>query len=230
MTELTATVSEIRRLAPNTLEVDFSLPAAAPFPFKAGQFVQFSIGGLWRSYSIVTQPPGSGSLTFCIGIVEGGRASAYFGRDIKIGDELLLRGPSGVFTFTDFSRDALFVATGVGIAPFLSMARDMLARGYRKQLELLFGVRSQSESFYFDELGSLAGRYPNFTFRPCLSRPESSWQGFSGRVTAWLGRHPAAYLGRIAYVCGGMGAVKDVRQLLLSQGFPQKDLKLELFT
>lgn len=229
MQEYRTQVAKKTHLTAQTVELELELTEPKGMAFVPGQFVQFKVGEVWRSYSITSLPERVPSLTFCIGLIPGGLGSAFIER-LAQGDEVTVRGPSGVFVLDDFSRPACFVATGVGVAPFLSIIPDALSRGYAQPLTLVFGVRSQADAFYFDRLGELERRYKNFQFVPTLSQPRGDWPGAVGRVTAYLEAAVGSLSGRVFFICGGMAMVKDTRQLLLTLGCNPKDIKLELFS
>lgn len=229
MQEYRTRVARKTRLTGQTVELELELVEPEEMAFVPGQFVQFKVGELWRSYSITSLPERGRTLSFCIGLIPGGAGSDFVER-LAAGDEVAVRGPGGVFVLSDFSRPACFVATGVGVAPFLSIIPDALARGFSQPLTLVFGVRSQVEAFYFDRLAEIGRRYPNFQFVPTLSQPEGQWPGAVGRVTAYLEANFSSLEGRVFFICGGMAMVKDTRQLLLNLGCGPKDIKLELFS
>jgi NAD(P)H-flavin reductase len=112
------------------------------------------------------------------------------------------------------------VATGTGIAPFVSMARAGVS-GFI----LLHGVRVQSE-LYYAKLFELAAK----GYIPCLSGnggTSSVENQFSGRVTDYLKRHlpPDDY---DFYLCGRNDMIRDVT-LLVDDCFPGSRVYSEIF-
>jgi NAD(P)H-flavin reductase len=124
-----------------------------------------------------------------------------------IGSRFHFAGPYGYFLFRPSIKQAVFVATGTGIAPFVSMARSK-SRGF----VLLHGVSTCSELYYKPLLKSMVQHYI-----PCVSDDMpgqySSGEGFSGRVTQYLERHlePGAY---DFYLCGKQEMIKDVMLII----------------
>src|SRR6187549_2413054 len=95
---------------PTTRRFWIELPSVENFDFKPGQFVTLDLpihekpNKRWRSYSIASWPD-----------------------EIKVGSEIVLRGPQGVFVLPDpIDKDLYFICTGTGIAPFRSMAHHIL--------------------------------------------------------------------------------------------------------
>ena len=230
MQEFETKISSIKNLTAHDIELVVELQSPASVVFQAGQFMQFKIGEVYRSYSISCMPNiVNNSLQFCIGLFETGVGSNFF-RQAKVGDIIDMRGPFGVFVFKDFNRNVTFVATGVGVAPFSSIIPDMLTKGYSGNVKLLFGVRHEEDIFYFDKFSHLSSLYPNFKFLPMLSRPKSHWPGETGRVTNYLDAHFQNLKDNLFYVCGGMEMIKDTRAILLKNNHPTKEIKLEIFT
>ncbi len=226
---LTAEIISKEPLAPNVLDFRVRLVEPSAVVFKAGQFMIFDVGKTGRAYSIVSAPTDRLSeLHFCIQIIPGGVGSTFV-QGLKVGDSFTMRGPFGIFTVDDFERDAFFVATGVGIAPFKAMITDMLARGYKRSVHLLFGLRQEADIFYHNDFVELSRQHPNFIFLPSFSQPSAAWQGLAGRVTSFLEQNYAQFGQCKFYVCGGRDMVKDTRTLLLERGYPPTDIKVEVF-
>ena len=174
---------------------DVELERPPGFRFSAGQSIRIIIGDAARDYSLAGAPS-SGSLALCVRLVEGGAISPFLAQ-APPGASLTFTGPHGVFTLPESPRPMLWAATGVGVAPFLSMVRAGAA-GFT----LLHGVRRGDELFYRRELEAAAARYV-----PCVSR-ETVPGCFPGRVTAWA----AANLAPGEYdilLCGNRRMVRD---------------------
>ena len=138
------------------------------------------------------------------------------------GDEILyMQRPAGRFTLSRTSQpDAVCVATGTGLAPFVSMARTAW-RGYQetgqvdRRLTIVHGVSYADQLGYREELERMAAD-PGFglVYIPTVSRPDSDpnfadgmgrgrandtvrlicGQEMSGRVEPWLADEPLAAL------------------------------------
>ena len=190
-------------LSTTVFEVELERPPV--FSFRAGQSVRVYMNGEGRDYSLASGPA-ERSLRLCVRLVEGGVVSPFLAT-APAGASLELSGPRGLFSFAPSPRPVVWAATGVGIAPFLSMARDGAA-GFT----LLHGVREAVELFCRDELGASASRLV-----PCVSR-ETAPGCFHGRVTDWA----AANLGPGAYdfsLCGNRRMVGDFT-VLVDERFP----------
>lgn len=221
-------IKEVKLLTMHTCELVVELVDPPEINFMAGQYMQFKIGEILRSFSIIDIPDRNRTLKFCIGLYEHGVASDFL-RKAKVGSDLEMQGPMGNFTVEDFGKNYFFVATGVGVAPFVSIIPDMLGRGYDKKLHLLFGVRHEEDVFFFDRFSHLHNLYPNFTFTPIVSRPKYHWPGEHGRVTTYIDIAYEYYRDYIFYISGAEAMVKDMRELLLKKGHSLDNIKLEIF-
>ena len=138
-----------RWLSPTTFELTLERPAG--FDFQPGQRVRLGSGPNEREYSIAAAP-GDPDVVLCIRRVGSGGGSAWLST-AGIGTELRGSGPHGYFTFKPSPRPAIFVATGTGVAPFVSMARAG-TRGFT----LLHGVKRAEDLIYRDMLSTSAQR------------------------------------------------------------------------
>jgi len=225
----TATLLEKKEVAKNVFELRFSKPES--FDFTPGQFVQFLIPNgekhTSRSYSI-SSVSSDDYLEFCIKFLPDGMASQYF-QAMGIGAQLEFRGPLGRFIVDENSHDHYFVATGVGLAPIMSMIRSLLdTNKLDHPVRLLFGVRDEDDIFWEDKLKELKQKNSLFDYTITLSQPKPTgrWQGLKGRVTDHILHH----LGKHRfYLCGSAAMVKDIRTVLIENGVDAKDIHFEIF-
>lgn len=126
----------------------------------------------WRSYSIANPCTEGRQVEFCISFKEGGAASQFYFSDVREGDTIRCKGPEGNFTLPDHSGMPLtMVCTGTGIAPFRAMLSDIANRGHQyASVDLIFGVRNESEILYRKEIALWCSTIPRFRAIICLSR------------------------------------------------------------
>jgi ferredoxin-NADP reductase len=211
------------------------LPAMEQFDFKPGQFVTLDLpihekkNKRWRSYSIASAPDGTNIFELIIVLVEDGLGTPYLFTQIKIGDELTLRGPVGVFTLPeDLNNDLFLVCTGTGIAPFRSMVNYI----HQKQISfstinLIFGTRTQKELLYFEEMKKLNTDMSNFHYIPCLSR--ETWDGKSGYVHAVYQELAKGNAAANFMLCGWKNMIDDARKNLAEMGYDKSHIHFELY-
>jgi ferredoxin-NADP reductase len=220
-----------RDLAPGVRHFEFDLPSVERFGFVPGQFMSLTAGigedEITRAYSIASAPDAN-RFALCLNEVEGGRFSPHlFG--MTPGDEVTCHGPYGSFIFKRPASDSLLVATGTGIAPFRSMLQERLGQDREHRFTLIFGVRHEYGLLYREEWEAVAREYPNFDFRPTLTRPADGWTGGTGRVQG----HVLEVLGERrdmdVYICGLKEMVNDVRALLKEKGVDRKRVVYERY-
>jgi len=228
---LRATVVEFHDIAPEVRHFVFEVPEVQQLYFKPGQFVSFNemVKGkkITRPYSIVSLPDGN-RFELCLNLVQDGIFTPHlFG--MKPGESIEMSAPLGFFVIRDPAKEAVFIATGTGIAPFRAMTPDYLSHPYANRLTLLFGVRHEPTIYYRDDFAALAGQYPNFRFWPTLSRPEPSWTGRTGHVQSHLLETIDERRDLDVYICGLKAMVDDVRAILKGLGFDRKQIIFEKY-
>ncbi len=219
-----ARVEQVRDLTHDVRELVLRLLDPPKIDFKAGQFVSFEVmhprlhRPVTRPYSIVSPPSRPEFITLLFNLVPGGPGSTYL-FSLRTGDETRFKGPAGAFYVRDDpARDLLFVATGTGIAPFRSMIEDRLERGFERRITLYWGLRSERDVYYQNELDPLAKRHPNFAFVITLSRPQAQWTGEIGRVTKLVEERVTSVKNLAVYLCGNSGMIADVSALVNKKG------------
>lgn len=137
---------------------------------------------------------------------------------LKPGDKLIVSEPFG--TFTQVSDDAVYVAAGTGIAPFMSRIRS----GKGSNPTLIHGV-SFSEFFYYSDFleNNLWKRYVQ-----CCSRCQHD-DYFQGRVTDFLKQWKNLNPTKKYYLCGSAEMVVDTRDVLISRGVPFGNINAEIY-
>jgi ferredoxin/flavodoxin---NADP+ reductase len=178
-----------------------------PVPdFRAGQFVTLGVQFpdedrmTYRAYSISSPPEEKRYFELYIKWttkpVMGKLTSALFG--MKEGDTLYWRKPAGAFTIEDKkadgtpdSRRLVLVASGTGLAPFISYVLHLKSIGSKREIVLLHGAKYAQELGYRDILEKMAGGDSlNFKYLPTVSRPDHElsrgWRGSTGRVETLL--------------------------------------------
>jgi benzoate/toluate 1,2-dioxygenase reductase subunit len=204
-------------ISQDTFEIRFSRPA--PFQFVPGQRVRFIQGDVERDYTPTSSPEEYG-IDFLVRSVKGGAFSSVLA-SAREGDPFRFSGPHGYFRFYPSEHMPVFIATGTGIAPFVSMAKTGV-----KDFILLHGVR-RSLDLYYEPLFRKTARL----YVPCLSAlrdPRETVPGaFAGRVTKYLADQmtPGAY---DFYLCGRGDMIRDVI-LLVDQKFPDSLVYTETF-
>ncbi len=229
-----ARVSRIETLTPTIKGFWFELEAGAKLDFQAGQYVNLHLpdGSASRAFSLANRP-GQAELELNIRRVPGGQVTTYLHDQLQVGDRLTLSGPYGRFFVRESAGlPTLFIAGGSGLSSPRAMILDLLARGSRLPITLIYGARSRAELYYHEEFLALVEEYSAFTYLPVLSDEpaESGWNG------AWGLAHDAArahfegdFRGHKAYLCGPPAMIEACIATLMQGRLFEEDIYTEKF-
>jgi ferredoxin--NADP+ reductase len=215
-----------------------------PTPFEPGQYMTIGVmvdGKIvQRPYSVASPPfsAGSDGYEFYVRSVMGGTFTPLLWR-LPIGHKMRMIGPKGKFMLQPGDeRTHIFISSGTGNAPFVSMMRQMLHDGDSRNVVFLNGVSYANELGYKDVLEDWerTGEFP-VTFIPTVSRPNdpanADWMGRTGRVEMILapvleelGLTPA---NSVAYLCGNPDMIIAAEQTFLERGYPEDQVHKELY-
>ena len=212
------------------------------FRFRAGQFTKLGVtkadgSTVWRAYSVVSSPYDEFLEFFSI-VVPGGEFTSELSW-LKVGDTLMVeRQAYGYLTLDRFidGRDLWLLATGTGVAPFLSILQDFEVWEKFERIVLVYSAREARELAYQDliaDLGQreyLAEHVHKLTYIPIVTREHVSG-ALNGRITTLI---ESGELERAAGVelspehsrvmlCGNPQMIDDTRKLL-----KERNLQLSL--
>jgi len=153
---------EVQTLTPNLFTLRTSRDPG--FRFTAGQFARLGVRKpsgciVWRAYSMVSAPHDE-FLDFFSIVVPDGEFTSELSR-LEVGDELLVdKQAFGFLTLDRFpdGRDLWLLATGTGIAPFLSILQDFEAWQRFERIILVYSVREERELAYQQLIAELPQR------------------------------------------------------------------------
>jgi len=218
----------------------FRIRPDGPAPvFEPGQYLTLGIvveGRLiCRPYSTSSAANTTDELEFLIRLVPGATFTPLLWA-LPRGARLRLGPPKGLFRLErGDTRSHLFVATGTGLAPFMSMVRTSLASAHPRRAIVVHGVSRMPELAYRAELATIARDRPNVVYRPVLSRPpttaDGQWLGDIGRLDTALGpicdELALAPADTVAYICGNPAMITAASALLIGRGFPAAAIRSE---
>jgi len=206
----------------------FHFERPAGFAHQAGQNALFSLAGESRTLSIASAPH-EPRLT-----VATRMRDSTFKRALKNaapGLEVGIDGPAGMMVLhEDASRPAVFLAGGIGITPFLAMARDAAHRRLPHRIALFYANRRPQDAAFLEELGALEQRNPNYQLISTMSEPPAGWKGETGFISrAMLERHLAEPLKPVYYFAGPPAMAMAMQALLGEIGVAEADMRSEEF-
>ena len=214
-----------------------------PVSFEAGQYLTIGVESngklVQRPYSVASSPREMDEgYEYYVRLVTGGMFTPLLWR-LDVGQGMSMKGPKGKFVLEpQDDRTHVFISSGTGIAPFISMMKTLLHDGGPRRAVVLHGASYEHDLGYREllEAWQAEGTYP-LTYVPTVSRPgspeNSRWGGRVGRVEAIV---PAVYDeldltpdDSIAYLCGNPDMISAVEATLRERGFPEAQVKKELY-
>lgn len=220
-------------------------------PFTPGQFLELGLPALptpadvnsprarrglgprltRRAYTIIAAPDGGATVAFLLARVEGGKLTPRLW-EVPVGGRVWMSTqPKGTFTLAPVApqRLVLMIASGTGLAPFVSMWQHHAGNPPWRRCVLLHQARTQADLAYRHELLELARTDARLQYVPVLSREpdDRGYTGIRGKVTQLLTPARFAQLTgealdptRVqAYLCGNPGMIEVVRTALTDAGF-----------
>jgi predicted ferric reductase len=140
------------------------LPKRGKVQYKPGQFAFFRFPykkGLQEHPFTIASSPSDNRLTVSV------KNLGDFTKDLgglKAGDEIIMDGPYGAFSYLEHPEEKgiLFFAAGIGITPAMSMIRHMRAKQELRPITLVWQLRTLEEAVFLEELESFAGESDHF--------------------------------------------------------------------
>ena len=224
----------IAKLADRIWELDLEPEAGtAPLPYRAGQFVWMTVGAkrfplFDHPFSIADSPRRAGMSLI---VKEVGDFTRTVGT-LPIGTPIGVDGPYGTFTLQRHPAEAvLLIAGGVGIAPIMSLLRDLVARCDPRPVRVAYAVGTPANFACLAELEA-AKAVLDLQVMLVSEDWEEGWTGESGyldrtKLSGLLeGLDPAR---TVALICGPGPMVTAVSDALLDLGLPMQNVVFERF-
>jgi ferredoxin/flavodoxin---NADP+ reductase len=184
-----------------------------------------------RAYSIASSPNERDFIELLVVRVETGKLTPRLwlmdvGSRVWMDDQI-----SGRFTLESIppGKDIVMVATGTGVAPFVSMLRTHVDEPPWRRVVLVNGVRYVADLGYRAEFEQMARAHANMRYIPLVSREAegASWTGLRGRVQQVLEPHAFESLTGFSLdpahchvmLCGNPDMITSVQADLEHRGF-----------
>jgi ferredoxin/flavodoxin---NADP+ reductase len=207
-------IKEIKEIAGGSFLFSFK----RDFDFVPGQVIGINIGEIQpaRLYSIASGNQEK-DIKILFNIKDDGYLTPLLAR-CKAGDSIQVSPPFG--NFTSKEKEAYWIASGTGIAPFASMIFSGMSEGKI----LIHGSRFLSD-FYFQS--EIAPVMKNEYIRCCSA--ESGEGVYSGRLTQYLKDLESLPADKKYYLCGSPEMVVDTRDILINKGIPYESIVAEIY-
>lgn len=229
------TLTKRTEVADGTWELEFDLHGAA-IQFAAGQYCRIELPTLdrgdrkaSRKFSIVNAPHDNRHLVVATRAGLSGYKCTLCA--LLPGAPATVRKIKGSFVLPERpSRPLVLVAGGIGIAPFISMLRDLDQHDRLTDVSLLYFNRTPASSAYLPELEEMAARRPGFRLVLSMTR-HPAWTGTTSQLDAeLLARHFDVPEAQDYFVVGSPAMVAAARRTLDGSGVPAGQVHYEDFS
>ncbi|HWR14140.1 MAG TPA: FAD-dependent oxidoreductase [Terriglobales bacterium] len=224
-------------VAAGTMAFHFRKPDG--FQFRAGQAIDVTLidppetdaEGNTRAFSIASAPSDPDL------VIATRMRNSAFKRVLKVagpGLKVKLDGPTGSLTLhKNSNKSAVFLAGGIGITPFRSMARDAASQKLPHEIFLFYSNRRPVDAAFLQELQQLQRTNPHFHLVATMTKTDKSqlnWSGDTGYLTAEkLQQHLSVLQGPIYYIAGPPSMVAAMRTMLIEAAVDEDDIRTEDF-
>ena len=183
-----------------------------------------------RAYSIASSS-NEDAIEFYITLVHSGHLTPRL-FDLSIGDRVWMgKKAVGMFTLDEIepSKNVVLIATGTGVAPYMSMLRSNALKRTGK-IVVIHGAANSWDLGYSSELKLLASMFPNFHYHPTITEPDKEPSGWDGDIRfigdIWESKlvdelietKPLPENSDI-FLCGNPKMVHGMREMLYKDGF-----------
>ena len=224
-------------VAKGTMAFQFEKPRN--FIFKAGQYIELSLSGahpeeangLTHTFSIASSPSEEEL------VVTTRMRNTIFKNALSrlpIGSGVRIEGPMGSFSLhNNTARPAVFIAGGIGVAPFLSIIIHATGEKLRHEIFLFYANRHLEDAAFINVLWQLERTNPRFRFVPIVTRATSNngWKGETGHIRSdMLLTQVKVLRGPIYYIAGPPTMVEAARRTLSEVDVEADDIRTEEFS
>jgi len=235
------TLKDRKEIAEGTMAFRFEKPSG--WAFKAGQYLDMTLldpsetdsEGNVRSFSIASAPHEE---TLMVATRMRDTAFKRVLRAMPFGTAVKIEGPSGdLILQDDIARSAVFLAGGIGVTPFRSIAHWAAKEKLPNRIVLFYSNRRPEDAPFLAELQSLEKDNPKYRLIASMTEMEKShraWSRETGLINQeMLGRHLKGAASPIYYIAGPPAIVKGLHEMLhemLSKaGINDNDIRAEEF-
>ncbi|NTU98520.1 hypothetical protein HGA64_00725 [Candidatus Falkowbacteria bacterium] len=210
----------INQISPSVNEVVLR-PDSQPIAYMPGQFVFISFDQPgFKEIHPFTISSAEGDLT--ITVKKLGDYTAGIGA-LRVGTLAKIEGPFGVFSYLNSqNKKQVWVAGGIGVTPFLSMARSLPDKS-EHDIDLFYCTKNESEAVFIDELKSIADSRPWFRLHPFYSAD-------SGKISVQkIGEIIGGIESRDYFLCGPVAMMSTIKKQLIDSNIPKNAVHSEEF-
>ena len=190
---------------------------------------------LQRPYSIASATSQLQQFEFYISQVKSGQLTPRL-FNLNPGDRLFVsKRIVGVFTLADTpeNQDIVMIATGTGMAPYISFLRSYLIARPESKMAVIQGAAKQWDLGYYSELSFLENTFKNLFYIPTLTEADETWSGHQLWIEEILENNILKNEAGIEidskkthfFLCGNPKMVENVSEWLYKRGYTKHSRK-----
>jgi len=190
---------------------------------------------LQRPYSIASTTTQLQQFEFYISQVKSGQLTPRL-FNLNPGDRLFVSNRIvGVFKLAETPEncDIVMIATGTGMAPYVSFIRSYLTSRPESRMAVIQGAAKQWDLGYFSELSFLDNSFENLTYIPTLTEADETWNGHKLWIEELLEKEILKKEGGIEidpekthfFLCGNPKMVENVSAWLFDRNYTKHTRK-----
>ena len=201
------------------------------FSFQPGQYMFIAPGtdtSILTKHLTISSSPSDPYLEVTKGST--GHPYAESLRNLKTGDEVVIWGPFGEFTFQgEFSKVA-FIAGGIGITPLWSMIRHATEMLYDTDITLLYSAKTEANILFRERMTDVAAANLHLSMVLTLTDPAPGWTGHTGRIDrAMIEQAIPDWPERVFFTSGPLAMVDAMLAILRGMNVPEDHIRYEYF-
>ncbi|NEM92241.1 FAD-dependent oxidoreductase [Galbitalea soli] len=206
---------------------EFSFRPIRPLRFEAGQYLELNlphrgadVRGVRRTFSIASAPTDTGIVSIGLRVYERTSSFKRALMQLEPGATISATSVGGDFVLpADPAAPLLFVASGIGITPYVSQLRELAATGEKRDLVLVWANSSADDLPYGDALAAAGHRVLLVAPHPPAVLP-AHWEylGRGGLTAELLTRAVPDAASRHAFLSGPPALVHALRPALRRAG------------
>ena len=192
--------------------------------FKSGQYLEWTIGGVPydnrgnRRFFTIASAPEDETIALATRFSDNSSAFKKTLAELPVGAVIHASSLAGDFTTPKDKRKKLaFLAGGIGVTPFASMARHSIASGESRDAVLLYSSKTENEVAYKDVFTNASRCGWRTVYRIGAIDPEL------------IKREVSDYSERIFYISGPPGMVNAMKSMLIGLGVSRFNIKTDFF-
>ena len=187
---------------------------SAVFSIRAGE-----VSNQFHPFSITSSPKEDELRITVKGVGDYTRAL----RELEAGALAIVEGPYGEFSHRHLpDRTQIWIAGGIGVTPFLSMARS-LEEDEELRADIYYAVETDEEALFLDELETIATRREGLRVIPVIREKV-------GYLTAdKISEISGGLQGKDIMICGPPAMLETLRAQLISKGVSDERIHSEEF-